>query len=102
TGFSERAKVARRGAEQGPRFPGMRPGSVSRRVVRDGARSRCVAYVFTSRGRALLPHPAAHTESQRHPRWRAAADTVILVLVMSIQRPRPAFRLPPSSVILPR
>jgi len=47
---------------------GHTPASVSGTVVRDGAQSRCVAYASTCRGRSLLPHPAAHTESQRHLR----------------------------------
>jgi len=59
---------------------GCAPASVSGTLVRDGARSPCVAFIFTFRGCSLLPHPAAHTESQRHPRWRAAADVMTALL----------------------
>ena len=65
--------------EQGPLW-GCAPASVSGTVVRDGARSRCVANASTFRVRSLLPHPAAHTESQRHrPRLPPAADMRALV-----------------------
>jgi len=53
----------------------MCPASVSGTVVRDGAQSRCVAYTSAFRDCSLFPHPAAHTESQRHPRWRAGRPT---------------------------
>ncbi len=71
-----------------PGFRGCAPASVSGTVVRDGARSRCVADASTCQGRSLLPHPAAHTESQRHRRWRAAADMKASLFPTSLQRPR--------------
>ena len=75
--FAHSEAYPREAWSRGPGIRGCGPASVSGTVVRDGTRSRCVAYASTCRACSLLPHPAAHTESQRHPRWRAAADAMV-------------------------
>ncbi len=80
---------------------GCAPASVSGTVVRDGARA-AARNSTAFRGRSLLPHPAAHTESQRHPGAGCSAEIVrVLMCAYTVASPETGAPAPRSGAPLP-